>query len=84
LNLKSKPLPARRILIPKPNGEQRPLSIPVMRVRDGDVWEVDHIIPKSLGGKNWDNNLQLLHRHCHDTKTGLDGSLNLGRTYDKG
>ncbi len=33
LNLKSKPLPARRILIPKPNGEQRPLSIPVMRDR---------------------------------------------------
>jgi RNA-directed DNA polymerase len=52
--------------------------------RDGDVWEVDHIIPKSLGGKNWDNNLQLLHRHCHDTKTGLDGSLNLGRTHNKG
>ena len=52
--------------------------------RDGDVWEVDHIIPKSLGGKNCDNNLQLLHRHCHDTKTGLDGSLNLGRTHNKG
>jgi len=33
LNLKSKPLPARRILIPKPNGEKRPLSIPVMRDR---------------------------------------------------
>jgi RNA-directed DNA polymerase len=33
LNLKSKPLPARRILIPKPNGEQRPLSIPAMRDR---------------------------------------------------
>ena len=40
--------------------------------RDGDVWEVDHIIPRSLGGTNGDNNLQLLHRHCHDTKTGLD------------
>ena len=52
--------------------------------RDGDVWEVDHIIPKSLGGKNWDNNLQLLHRHCHDTKTGLDGSLNPRCTHDKG
>ena len=52
--------------------------------RNGDVWEVDHIIPKSLGGKNWDNNLQLLHRHCHDTKTGLDGSLNPRCPHDKG
>jgi RNA-directed DNA polymerase len=52
--------------------------------RDGDVWEVDHIIPRSLGGTNGDNNLQLLHRHCHDTKTGLDGSLNLRCTHDQG
>ena len=44
--------------------------------RDGDVWEVDHIIPKSLGGNNRYDNLQLLHRHCHDTKTVSDGSLN--------
>jgi len=48
--------------------------------RDGDVWEVDHIIPKSWGGNNWYNNLQLLHRHCHDTKTVSDGSLN-NKTY---
>ncbi len=33
LKLKSQPLPARRILIPKPNGEKRPLSIPAMRDR---------------------------------------------------
>ena len=48
--------------------------------RDGDVWEVDHIIPKSLGGNNRYDNLQLLHRHCHDTKTVSDGSLN-NKTY---
>ena len=33
LNLKSKPLPARRSLSPKPNGEPRPLSIPALRDR---------------------------------------------------
>jgi RNA-directed DNA polymerase len=39
------------------------------------VLEVDHIIPKSKGGKNGYKNLQLLHRHCHDEKTVNDGSL---------
>jgi len=42
--------------------------------KDGDVIELDHIIPKSLGGKDEYKNCQLLHRHCHDTKTALDGS----------
>jgi len=36
------------------------------------VMEVDHIIPKSKGGKNDYKNLQLLHRHCHDEKTASD------------
>ncbi|VXD11818.1 group II intron reverse transcriptase/maturase [Planktothrix paucivesiculata] len=40
-----------------------------------DIVEVDHIIPKSLGGKDTYDNLQLLHKHCHDTKTASDGSL---------
>ena len=38
------------------------------------VLEIDHIIPKSKGGKNDYKNLQLLHRHCHDEKTTNDGS----------
>jgi len=42
--------------------------------RENDVMEVDHIIPKSQGGKDEYKNLQLLHRHCHDTKTANDGS----------
>ena len=40
--------------------------------KDGDIFEVDHIIPKSKGGKDEYKNLQLLHRHCHDTKTAND------------
>ena len=42
--------------------------------KDGDVIELDHIIPKSQGGKDEYKNWQLLHRHCHDIKTADDGS----------
>jgi RNA-directed DNA polymerase len=41
---------------------------------ENDVMEVDHRIPKSQGGRDSYDNWQLLHRHCHDTKTTLDGS----------
>jgi RNA-directed DNA polymerase len=41
-----------------------------------DIVEVDHIKPTSLGGKDTYDNLQLLHKHCHDTKTANDGSSN--------
>ena len=52
-----------------------------------DVPEVDHIIPKALGGGNELTNLQLLHGHCHDQKTGVDGSTYVNKrrsSYDKG
>lgn len=39
---------------------------------DWDVLEVDHIIPRALRGKDEYQNLQLLHRHCHDEKTAFD------------
>ncbi|HBR00349.1 MAG TPA: group II intron reverse transcriptase/maturase, partial [Cyanobacteria bacterium UBA11691] len=44
--------------------------------KDGDVMEVDHIIPKSKGGRDDYKNLQLIHGHCHDVKTSLDFSAN--------
>jgi RNA-directed DNA polymerase len=50
--------------------------------RDGDLLEVDHIIPKSQGGKDVYTNMQLLHRHCHDQKTTGDNSA-VGGTSDK-
>lgn len=52
--------------------------------RDGDVMEVDHIIPKTLGGKDMYDNLQLLHKHCHHSKSSWDGSHDKGCTHDKG
>jgi RNA-directed DNA polymerase len=46
--------------------------------------DVDHIQPKSKGGKDTLDNLQLLHKCCHDLKTANDGSLVKGCTHDKG
>lgn len=37
-----------------------------------DRMEVDHIIPRSRGGLDRYNNLQLLHRQCHTEKTAID------------
>jgi RNA-directed DNA polymerase len=48
---------------------------------EDSILEIDHIIPKKLGGKDDYRNLQLLHRHCHDKKTASDGSLS---PHDKG
>ena len=38
----------------------------------GDQMEIDHVIPKSLGGLDLYINLQLLHQHCHNSKTAKD------------
>ena len=34
--------------------------------------EVDHILPRALGGKDLYSNLQLLHESCHLKKTAVD------------
>mgnify|MGYP006423079813 FL=1 len=50
-----------------------------------DQIEVDHVVPKSQGGKDTYNNLQALHRHCHDVKTRQDESqARYDGTHEKG
>lgn len=39
---------------------------------DSTSWEVDHIVPKSQGGRDEYKNLQLLHKSCHLQKTRED------------
>ncbi len=40
-----------------------------------DLMEIDHKIPRSKGGKDSYDNLQLLHGHCHDAKTAADKAV---------
>lgn len=42
-------------------------------IKEDDIIEVDHIIPRSKGGRSTYSNLQVLHGHCHDVKSGQDG-----------
>jgi RNA-directed DNA polymerase len=39
---------------------------------DGDLMEVDHLIPIRRGGTTAYHNQQLLHQHCHDLKTARE------------
>ncbi len=39
-----------------------------------ELIEVDHRLPRSLGGSHHRTNRQLVHAHCHDQKTTHDGS----------
>lgn len=43
--------------------------------KNEDVIEIDHIIPKTAGGRDAYYNRQLLHRHCHDVKTSRDQEM---------
>lgn len=40
--------------------------------KPGDKIETDHIVPRQAGGHKYKDNLQLLHKHCHDVKTKQD------------
>ena len=40
--------------------------------KPGDKIESDHIVPRQAGGHKYKDNLQLLHKHCHDVKTKTD------------
>ena len=47
--------------------------------KPGDIIEIDHITPIKAGGDKYQDNQQVLHKHCHDIKTKDD--LKLIRRY---
>ena len=46
-----------------------------LNFREDDLIAIDHIIPKAIGGEDKYENLQALHKHCHDVKTKDDNIL---------
>jgi RNA-directed DNA polymerase len=41
-----------------------------LHFKDGDLLELDHLVPLVNGGSEHATNKQVLHRHCHDQKHG--------------
>jgi 5-methylcytosine-specific restriction protein A len=46
----------------------------------GTRWEVDHILPRALGGRDAPDNLQVLCRTCHAGKTARQDAPALAKT----
>jgi RNA-directed DNA polymerase len=47
----------------------------LLSFRDGDILEIDHLQPRSMGGSDRLDNKCLLHRHCHDARHGKHAAL---------
>ena len=48
-----------------------------LHFRSDDRMEIDHVHPKARGGTGARQNLQLLHRHCHNRKTARDQEVRM-------
>lgn len=71
-NQKYSPYPLRvRTLLVKQNNRCT-LCKKEFNVFDSNNWQVDHIQPRWAGGKDTYDNLQLLHKECHENKTLTD------------
>jgi RNA-directed DNA polymerase len=73
--LKDHPLTTKKLgrLLQRQQGKCRWCHLWFM---EGDCIEIDHILPRSLGGRDTMDNLSALHRHCHDQKHAIAGGIN--------
>ena len=42
------------------------------QIRDGEKWDVSHVIPLNLGGADTDDNMRPAHKRCHVEQTAKD------------
>ena len=50
------------------------------KIDAGKVWDIDHILPLALGGTNAPENLQILCRPCHRSKTSHSDIPRIAKT----
>ena len=55
-------------------------SICSLKIDAGKAWDIDHILPLALGGSNEPENLQILCRSCHQTKTSKGDVPRIAKT----
>ena len=55
-------------------------SICSLKIDAGKSWDIDHILPLALGGTNDLENLQILCRSCHRSKTAKDDVPRIAKT----
>ena len=42
------------------------------QIRDGEKWDVSHVVPLNLGGADDETNMRPAHKRCHVTQTKTD------------
>ena len=50
------------------------------KIDAGKAWDIDHIIPLALGGTNEPENLQILCKPCHQSKTAKNDIPRIAKT----
>ena len=50
------------------------------KIDAGKAWDIDHILPLALGGMNEPNNLQILCKPCHQSKTSQSDIPRIAKT----
>ena len=45
-----------------------------LKIRVGELWDVEHVIPLALLGEDTEANMKPAHRLCHQVKTVADAS----------
>jgi RNA-directed DNA polymerase len=69
---KYSPFPTRISFLLKSQGAKCPICGSFFTPFDVKEWEIDHKVPRSDGGQDTYDNLQLTHKACHIKKTRSD------------
>ena len=55
-------------------------SVCSLKIDAGKAWDIDHVIPLALGGTNEAENLQILCKPCHQSKTAKNDIPRIAKT----